>query len=132
MRIKCQAQTSACAALSSAVRRHDMTALKDTLIIQFRCNGDVTEFDWLIRIEDALIQGFSQNEKAIVDGHDFGAGTMNIFLFPKKGWGSAIEIVIAYLKLHDALDRALIIKRSKSERYSVVWPKNYSGSFIRL
>jgi hypothetical protein len=106
-----------------------MAALRDTLIIQFRCSGAVSEFDWLIRIEDALIQGFSQNNKAIVDGHDFGSGTMNIFLFPKRGWESAIEIVKVYLKFHGALDRALIIKRSKTERYSVVWPEKYTGEF---
>jgi hypothetical protein len=109
-----------------------MASLKNTLIIQFRCSGDVSELEWLIRIEDALIQGFSQNNKAIVDGHDFGSGTMNIFLFPNQGWGSAIEIVKAYLKLHGALDRALIIKRSKTERYSVVWPEKYTGEFDRL
>jgi hypothetical protein len=55
-----------------------MAALRDTLIIQFRCSGDVSEFDWLTRIEDALIQGFSQNHKAIVDGHDFGPGTTDL------------------------------------------------------
>jgi hypothetical protein len=109
-----------------------MASLKDTLIIQFRCSGDVSEFDWLVRIEDALIQGFSRNRKADVDGHDFGSGTMNIFLFPKQGWASAIEIVKAYLRLHGALDRAVIIKRSKAERYSVVWPEGYTGEFERL
>jgi hypothetical protein len=108
------------------------TAMKDTLIIQFRASGAVSDLDWLVEIEEALIQGFSQNGKAVVDGHDFGSETMNIFLFPKQGWGSAVEIVKAYLKNHRALDRALIIKRSKTERYTVVWPEKYVGEFERL
>ena len=70
-----------------------MASPKDTLIIQFRCSGDTSELDWLNRIEDLLIQGFSQNSKGIVDGHDFGSGTMSIFLFPTQGWAAAIEIV---------------------------------------
>jgi hypothetical protein len=109
-----------------------MATGKDTLIIQFRTSGEPSDLDWLLGVEEALIQGFSQNDKAIVDGHDFGGGTMNIFVFPKQGWGSAIEIVKAYLGLYKALDRALIIKRSKKERYSVVWPENYAGEFERL
>ena len=48
--------------------------MKDTLIIQFKTAGGVDEFDWLIKIEDALIQAFSQNGTATVDGHDFGSG----------------------------------------------------------
>ena len=106
--------------------------MKDTLIIQFRTSGSISDFDWLLEIEEALIQGFSQNRNAVVDGHDFGNGTMNIFLFPKRGWGCAIEIVKAYLKNHRALDKALIIRRSKTERYTVVWPAKYKGEFKRL
>jgi len=36
------------------------------------------------------------------------------------------------LKNHRALDKALIIKRSKTERYTVVWPEKYKGEFERL
>ena len=106
--------------------------MKDTLIIQFHTSGTLSDLDWLVEIEEALIQGFSQNGKAVVDGHDFGSGTMNIFLFPKQGWGSAIEVIKAYLKKHRALDKALIIKRSRTERYTVVWPEKYTGKFERL
>jgi len=42
--------------------------MKDTLIIQFPTSGAVSDLDWLVTIEEALIQGFSQNGKAIVDG----------------------------------------------------------------
>jgi len=48
-----------------------MASAKDTLIVQFRTSGDVADFDWLVKIEEALEQGFSQNGKAVVDGHDF-------------------------------------------------------------
>ena len=109
-----------------------MTSGQNTLIIQFQCSGSLAEFDWLVGIEEVLIQGFSQNDHAIVDGHDFGVGTMNIFIFPKGGWSATIDVVKAYLKHRKALDRAIIIKRSKTERYTVVWPENYTGEFERL
>jgi hypothetical protein len=106
--------------------------MKDTLIIQFKTAGGVDDFDWLIKVEDALIQAFSQNGKATVDGHDFGNGDMNIFIFPKRGWSAAIDIVIAHLRRLGALDRAVIIKRSKTERYTVAWPEQFTGAFVKL
>jgi hypothetical protein len=105
---------------------------RDTLILQFDTSGAVADLDWLIHIEHILIQGFSQNGSAHVDGHDFGSGKMSIYLFPTRGWTAAIEIVKAYLSRHGALDRGLIIKRLKSGRYKVVWPENYTGDFERL
>ena len=106
--------------------------MKDTIIIQFKTTGAVEEFDWLIKIEDALSQGFAQNGKAVVDGHDFGSGNMNIFIFPNGGWSAAIDIALACLRRLGALDRAVIIKRSKTERYTVAWPTQFTGEFERL
>lgn len=102
--------------------------MRNTLIIQF---PSVT-FDRLIEIEETLIQAFNQNRKAVVDGHDFGIPTSNIFIFPKRGWDECLEIVFAYLKLRSALSEVLIIKRSKRETYEVVWPKDFAGDFERL
>ena len=106
--------------------------MRDALIVQFKTNGAVEDFDWLIKIEDALIQAFSQNNKAKVDGHDFGAGDMNIFIFPRGSWRHAFEILTAHLKHQQALPRAVIILRKKNEQYSVVWPVGYTGDFTRL
>ena len=102
---------------------------KNQLIVQLPVS-DSTNFDSLIHVEETLIQAFSQNNLAKVDGHDFGEGKFNIFIFPNGSWGPVIERVQAFLKLRGVLGSALIVKRLKSsERYVVVWPENFSGSF---
>ena len=106
-----------------------MAGLRNTIVVQFKTDGRISDWDRLIEIEEALIQGFSQNNQAEVDGHDFGSGTMNIFIFPRAAWGPAIEIVLAYLKLRNALSDALVIKRLKSGKHVVVWPEGFEGEF---
>jgi hypothetical protein len=105
--------------------------MKPVLIVQFKTSGRTDEFDWLIKIEDALIQAYSQNNRGKVDGHDFGSGVMNIFIFPKESWRSALEILIAHLKHQKALSQAVVILRTKVEKYTVVWPENFTGEFSR-
>lgn len=101
---------------------------RNTLIIQL--STDEVGIDELHSIEDTLIQAFSQNNLAIVDGHDFGSGECNIFIYPKGPWEPVIERVFAFLKLRRALHKAVIAKRFKvTERYQVVWPESYGGHF---
>jgi hypothetical protein len=106
--------------------------VKDTIIVQYKTRDSLDEYDWLIKLDDALIQAFAQNNKANVDGHDFGSGNMNIFIFPKRSWHDAFDILKAHLKHHDALSRAIVILRSKSGAYQVLFPENYTGDFERL
>lgn len=102
---------------------------RNQLIVQFPVTGS-SEFAALMHIEETLIQAFSQNNFAEVDGHDLGEGKFNIFIFPKSSWGPVIERVQAFLKLRGVLDNALIVKRLKSSgRYVVVWPENHRGAF---
>jgi hypothetical protein len=109
-----------------------MAGAKNTIIVQFKMDGAMGDRDRLIGLEDTLIQAFSQNGHAIVDGHDFGNGTANIFIFPIGQWDSAITIIKAYLTRHNALDEALIIKRRKSGTYEVAWPEDFAGEFEKL
>lgn len=86
--------------------------------------------DQLFEIEETLVQAFSQNRHAIVDGHDFGNGTMNIFIVPRGSWDPVIERVKAFLKLRKVLSQAVIAKQHKvSEKFEVVWPVGFSGNF---
>jgi hypothetical protein len=102
---------------------------KNQLIVQLPVT-ESSDFDALINVEETLIQAFSQNNLAEVDGHDIGEGKFNIFIFPNGSWGPVIERVQAFLKLRGVLNEALIVKRLKSsERYVVVWPDKYSGEF---
>lgn len=104
--------------------------MKNTLLVQFPANTNPS-YDRVIEIEDTLIQAFEQNRAAVVDGHDFG-GTANIFIFPKGPWYRAVEVVMAYLKLKKALGEVLVIKRLKSGKYEVIWPKGFTGDFEQV
>lgn len=103
---------------------------KNTLLVQFPAKTNPS-FERVVEIEETLIQAFEQNRAAVVDGHDFG-GTANIFIFPNGPWDRCIEVVMAYLKLKNALGEVLVIKRLKSEKYEVVWPKKFTGDFERV
>jgi hypothetical protein len=84
----------------------------------------------LIEVEDTLIQAFSQNKFAEVDGHDIGQGRFNIYIYPKDTWRPVIERVQAFLKLRGVLNKAIIAKRLKSsDKFVVVWPEPFSGEF---
>jgi hypothetical protein len=39
---------------------------------------------------------------------------------------------MAYLTLKKALGEVLVIKRLKSGKYEVVWPKDFTGDFERV
>jgi hypothetical protein len=104
--------------------------LKNTLLIQFPAITRPS-YDRVIEIEDTLIQAFSQNNAAEVDGHDYGASA-NIFVLPIGPWDSCIEIVLAYLKLKKALNEVLVIKRLKSGIYQVIWPEDFKGEFEQV
>lgn len=106
------------------------STLKNTLLVQFPADTHPS-YDRVIEIEDTLIRAFEQNRAAVVDGHDFG-GTANIFIFPNRPWDRCIEVVMANLKLKKALGEVLVIKRLKSEKYEVIWPKGFAGEFERV
>jgi hypothetical protein len=104
--------------------------MRNTLIIQFKSDDFPETWDFLIGIEDSLIQLFNQNDYGIVDGHDIGQGQMNIFLYPRGSWGPVIDRVEAILKHKGCLNKAIIAKRiGKSGNYHVVFPKNFNGKF---
>jgi hypothetical protein len=106
--------------------------MKNTLIIQLKMIDRGTDYDRLIDLEDALIQGYEQSHSGNVDGHDIGDSNMNIFIHPKKTWGPCIEVAIAYLKHKNMQDQAVVIKRSKSGKYQVAWPLNFAGEYERV
>ncbi|HEV2597814.1 hypothetical protein [Sphingopyxis sp.] len=101
---------------------------RKVLIVQFDVReGDTLE--WFHHIEDTLFQAFSQNRFAEVDGHDYGQGKFNIFIYPKGAWAPVLERVHAFLKLRKVHDRTVIAKGLESGRWQVVWPENYSTTF---
>lgn len=115
--------------MSDAPRRPAGAMPRNQLIVQLPM-ADMADFDAAMHIEETLVQAFSQNDFAVVDGHDVGQGRINIFIHPKGAWAPVLERVHAFLKLRGALSTALVVKRLKtSGRYSVVWPKDFQGTF---
>lgn len=110
-----------------SVKREAIT--KNQLIVQLPCGPDV-DLDRLFNVEETLLQAFAQNKFATVDGHDIGEGRFNIFIFPRGSWAPVLDRVVAFLKLRGMLDEAIIAKfLGKSQRYVVVWPEDFSGTF---
>ncbi len=75
--------------------------MKYQLVLQFK--GDtLRDYDSLIGIEDALIPELGSS--AEVDGHDFGSGTANIFIYDEKptlrAWNLALPLRHAKLDSH--------------------------------
>jgi hypothetical protein len=103
---------------------------RNQLIVQFPC-VPAEDYDRLVAVEESLIQAFAQrNPFAEVDGHDAGQVRFNIFINPIGSWGPVIERVEAVLKLRGVMKEALVVKRLKSEKYVVVWPKEHTGPFV--
>jgi hypothetical protein len=102
--------------------------MKKVLIVQFKVLPQDT-LEGFHAVEDTLLQAFSQNGHAIVDGHDYGQGHFNIFIYPRGAWMPVIERVQAFLQLKDWLKRAVIAKGLKSGKWQVIWPEGYTDSF---
>jgi hypothetical protein len=85
------------------------------------------DFDKFIPIEDRLIDKLGKNHE--VDGHDFGSGTMNFFVYtnqPKVAFETSREI-FAEKGLLGKLKAAY--REEDSEDFTVLWPENYEGEF---
>ena len=67
--------------------------MKIQLVLELPANT-IDDFDLLIELENALIEALAKRH--LVDGHDFGSGTMNIFILTERldeAFGSSKEIL---------------------------------------
>lgn len=102
------------------------------IIVQFEVNR-FNDIDRLFHIEETLFQSFSQSYDGYVDGHDIGQDKFNIYIHIRSSWASGLERVYSCLKLRKALSEAIVVKfHPKTERYEVVMPTIYSGTFSLL
>lgn len=60
------------------MRDHKEKDMKYQLVLQFDADS-LSDFDSLVRLEERLIRLLGPHHD--VDGHDFGSGQMNIFIF---------------------------------------------------
>lgn len=94
---------------------------KYILVLQWPATSE-KDFDALISMED-LLQSELRDECGVVDGHDFGAGEMNIFIEtdrPLEAFDHA-RTSLSTDKRWASLGAAY--RPAGEERYTVLWPK---------
>lgn len=97
------------------------------LVIQFPLtDATADEFDRLLMIENEL--ELVLRDKHIVDGHDIGAGEMNIFIHTNDP-EEAFELAKTTLTEKDLEKISVAFRDMIGDQYSVLWPKNYDGEF---
>jgi hypothetical protein len=94
---------------------------KYILVLQWPVTSEA-DFDALISIED-LLQSYLPDAYGFVDGHDFGAGEMNIFVQTDRPL-EAFQHAMTLLGTNPRWAGVRAAYRpADGERYVVVWPK---------
>ena len=96
------------------------------LVLQFR--GDsLADFDTLVALEDELTEELG--DSADVDGHDFGSGTGNIFIFTS-------DPAVTFQQVRPVLERrqelqavTAAFREVEGEHYTVIWPEGSQAEF---
>lgn len=91
------------------------------LVLQFAADS-MEDYDRLVALEDRLIEELG--EAATVDGHDFGLGEFNIFIFaddPATVFDKAHGIVVDQ-GVPNVLQSAY--RKMDGEDYTILWPSS--------
>jgi hypothetical protein len=95
------------------------------LVLQWP-GSSLADFDELVRMEDELAGSLSAN--AIVDGHDFGAGEMNIFVFTDHPARTFAEVKAVLSRGPRWLpDLRAAYREDTGDEYTVLWPPGLTG-----
>jgi hypothetical protein len=89
------------------------------LVLQWT-GSSIEDYDAMIEIEELLIEGLPDESE--IDGHDAGAGEVNIFIHtnsPQRSFAALQPILSACNRLHDV--RIAFREMSKDE-YTILWP----------
>lgn len=90
------------------------------LVLQW--SASLIDFDTMVEIEDALIDGLAQESE--VDGHDAGLGQVNIFIRTNSPHGTFEEIK-PILDRKGALQGVRAAYRNlEASKYVIIWPKS--------
>jgi hypothetical protein len=95
------------------------------LVLQFPVTSD-SDFDKLVQLEDEIeAQIGSEHE---VDGHDFGSGEMNLFIFTNNVTEAFARIQkITSMSAKPGLKVAF--RHVYEEEYHLLWPNEEGGTF---
>ncbi len=90
------------------------------LVLQFVTSEDLDSYDKLIRFEEALISLLGRS--AVVDGHDFGAGEMNIFILTEDPNATFALVQQADHSLRPSQEMRAAHRLLDGEEYICLWP----------
>ena len=100
--------------------------MRHQLILQFRADS-LADFDELVALEDRLISDLGSS--ADVDGHDFGSGEANIFIFTSEPEMTFYR-VYGRLQQDGRLQSVIAAHRPVDDsNYTVIWPKDSKRPF---
>ncbi len=94
-------------------------ALRFQLVVQFDYSS-VSDRAFLLRFEEDLrkqIEGHSE-----VDGHDFGSGEMNIFIFTDEPQQVCAFVIEAARKVAKTPPMRMAYRLLQADEYEVLWP----------
>ncbi|MBI1914524.1 MAG: hypothetical protein HYS12_07270 [Planctomycetes bacterium] len=88
-------------------------------------------------LAEALEVLFQRSGLGAFDGTDCGSGTTNLFTYgiAPANWDRAVEMVLSQLRQRHLSERAIIVKSlpdepdDGSEKWIVVWPRDFQGRF---
>ena len=100
--------------------------MKYQLVLQFPAKSE-DDFDNLIALEDELIEELG--DSAEVDGHDFRADEMNIFIITEKPADTFEKIQPLLSKKENFDDLTAAFRDLESEDYTTVWPRDFTKKF---
>ncbi|MFW2372450.1 MAG: hypothetical protein ACN4GM_04960 [Gammaproteobacteria bacterium] len=97
------------------------------LVIQFPLTGASADyFDRILMIENEL--NLALRDKHQVNGHDIGAGKINIFINTNNP-DEAFELVRSILSEKDLKNISAAFRDMEGDDFSVIWPENYNAEF---
>ena len=100
--------------------------MKYQLVVQLPCDS-MDDYDAIVDLESQLIESLSEN--AVVDGHDAGGGTMNLFLFTNDPV-AVFDLIKPTIQSTVPLEQVVAASRLvDQETYQVIHPADFAGDF---
>lgn len=99
--------------------------MKYQLVLQFPVTSD-NDFDKLVELEDEIDAKIGDEHE--VDGHDFGSGEMNIFIFTNN-------VTEAFARIQQIISMSadpgfkVACRHVDEEEYHLLWPNENGGTF---
>lgn len=99
--------------------------MKYLLVIQFAVS-DSDDFDSLIELEDKITNEIEPAHE--VDGHDFGMGEFNIFIFTDDPVEASLQ-ARKNIPQNDTNRMKIAYRSVNGEAYKTIYPDEFSGKF---